>query len=309
MKKLLFILLITNIIVSINAQSYNKLIKKFYLKNDRDSVFICLENWQKEQPDNADMYLAMANYYLEESQTNVSETDTINNPEGRNDLVHINNSIFYLAQETIVEGIKKNPNRIDLYRWRFSTLTEKGEIYDYTDEIVNFIETDSIIKSKWLSQGYLKIHNSRDYFISHLTLIVKKMAKLRGYANKHLHKIMLKLLSSYPQYIHCNFFLGMIESGNGNWTEAIEYFSACYNMASNIVINYKTYNRGEEYSKPIYAFHLAEAYFETKNYDKALKYYRKAKHGTLSFKHKDIAKIRIKYLKDKLKELKDKDAA
>lgn len=316
MRKTIIIAIVITLATSSFAQTnnYREKIYRYTNTKNSDSVFYYIEKWRLETPDNADMYIALADYYLDACQTSISAQDTTEGAVqeyiyGYNDPVVINNSVFNLAQETILEGIKKNPNRIDLYQWRFNTLLDKGEMYDHIDEIYSFIKTDSIIKSRWLFDDYTKVTESENYFLTKLTLIVRQMAEQKGYVDNNLHNIMLKLLKQYPKYIYCHFYLGAIESGNRNWSKAIEYYSNCYNMAGNITVNYKTYNMGTQYGKPIYAYILAETYFETKNYNDALKYYRKAKRGNIPHEYKKLAKIRIKYLKNKLKELKDKDAA
>lgn len=164
MKKTLFILTFLCSVVS-QGQSFNDRFKiLMQLGSDAKSMNDLLKEWKQKEPSSPDLYIAGFNFYYQEatkeilnlasSPTNNPQyevKDSVNNPVAYlGSQKTYNDSLFNVSQNFLVEGIKKNPKRLDMRFGKIYALGTFNRFNDFTRELLETLEYSKKINHKWL---------------------------------------------------------------------------------------------------------------------------------------------------------------
>ena len=159
------LLLITLILISSNssAENFKKKFKELGEKKDAVKQIALLRKWEKTSPNDAELFVAYFNYYIQKSMNDMISLDRVQ--KGEHSFAfedstgqvagYLNNHTEYepknlqKAFDYIDKGIKAYPDRLDM---RFGKIYMLGKIPDYrkfTDEIIRTIDYSSTNKNVW----------------------------------------------------------------------------------------------------------------------------------------------------------------
>ena len=161
------IFLVTVLVIFIGtcawAQDFKVQYKDLVAKKDTAGEIKLLRTWRTSQPNDAELYVAFYNYYVNKSieevvsieQTQKGDqsleiTDSSSKKWYMNDNMHFSEHYRDIGFSYIDTGIMKFPARLDM---RFGKVYLLGQIQDYdkfTAEIIKTIDYGAVIKDKWM---------------------------------------------------------------------------------------------------------------------------------------------------------------
>lgn len=262
---------------------------------------ILLENWEKHTLNDAELYVAYFNYFVEKSRSEVlvigqdlkqnaymilemenQDSSKQNRAEYMYKQVSYDDLYTQKAIEWIDKGIERFPNRLDM---RFGKIYFLGLLENYeafTEQIIQTIDYSAMNQNQWLWSENSPLEQPKERMLS----------SIQGYQNDlyvtsqdtllyNMQKIAQAVLKVYPDHIESLSNIGAVYFLLGQYEKALTPFYAAYqlNPKDLVVIN-----------------NLAETYNELGLNIKAEAYYR------LLMKYGD--KQDKKYAKAKIKQLK-----
>jgi tetratricopeptide (TPR) repeat protein len=177
-----------------------------------------LEKWQLADSNDAELYVAQFNYYVNKSRRELivlgdepegdalqlKSIDTANKEPagylyGQNEY---DPALLQKGFDCISKGIKKHPARLDM---RFGKVYMYGVVADwanFTDEIIKTVEYSAIIKNKWLWANNKPADNAK---VLMLSSVQEYQAQLYGTEDDNLMEnmksIALVVLKHYPDNV------------------------------------------------------------------------------------------------------------
>ncbi|MBT8196245.1 MAG: tetratricopeptide repeat protein [Bacteroidia bacterium] len=161
--KLIYTIFFVGLSISCTAQNFQKEFKKHYSANDTTAQFNVLIEWEKQNPDDAELYTSYFNYYFNlatkeimaiedepSSNESLEIVDSLGNVKG-----YINNKIVYTDEyinkgfEYINIGIKKYPSRLDMRFGKAHVYSKMDYWEDFTRTIINTIDYSEQNNVKW----------------------------------------------------------------------------------------------------------------------------------------------------------------
>lgn len=164
MKKALLILTVFCYMTS-QGQSFNDRYKiLMQLGSDAKSMDNLFKEWKQKEPSSPDLYIAGFNFYYQEATKEVLSLSPSpsNNPQYEvkdstsKPVAYLggqktqNDSLFNVSQNFLVEGIKKNPKRLDIRFGKIYALGTFNRFNDFTRELLETLEYSKKINHKWL---------------------------------------------------------------------------------------------------------------------------------------------------------------
>ena len=295
MKKIITLLLICPILLL--GQDFKKEFTSKFSKNDYNSTEIkkILENWKKTSKNDVEYYISAFNFYFKESQQEVLHltqekpqedkealvlSDSVGNKTGYlYSQVGINDSLFYLSQNTIDEAIKLFPDRLDLRFGKIHTLGKVENFDEFTTEILKTIDYSKKINQKWLWANDKILEDPENFFIDSMQRYQNTL--FQAESDENLKKVAKKMYEIFPNDLFVISSYGVTFLIEGKNKEALELYLKAEKINPNdtIVLN----NIGLIY----------ERLSDKKN---ALKYYKKITEVG-DEKAKELAEKKINQLK------------
>ena len=198
------------------AQDHQKDFENYRAANDSIAQLEVLSKWEKENPNDAELYTSYLNFYFTEatkevvaiepepsSKESLEIYDSINNIKA-----YINNKIIYddafinKGFEYINIGIKKFPNRLDMRFGKIHVYSKINYWQDYTNEILKAIDHSHEINNLWTWTNNEKPDSAEEFFLNTVQDYVVQLYKLNDDKLIPLMRsISEKVLLYYPNNI------------------------------------------------------------------------------------------------------------
>lgn len=295
------ILGITLVINQVFGQTYKQRFKELVSKKDTSGQQQLLDQWEKADSNDPELYVAYFNYYVDKSKQEIIMLGQ--NPKGNDVLqimdqdsskkepvAYIYGDNYYNADnlkkgfEYIDKGLEKHPNRLDM---RFGKIYMFGQIEDYenfTKEIIKTIDYSAINKNKWTWTDSKPLDDPQKFMLS----------SIQGYQHQlyntenevvldYMKRIAEAVLKYYPDHIESLSNLSIVFLVSKEYDKALEQLLKAekLNPRDYIVLN-----------------NIAQAYKLKGETKKAIRYYELTiKYGNQ--RAKDSAKSQIEELKKK----------
>ncbi len=164
MKKYLSLIIFTLLSSIVFAQSNYEKFKKMYEKNDTTKIKSFLAVWEKENPNDAELYTSAINFYFDNCRKEIISLDRIQKGEESLQLKdstgnvagYMNSNLGYSpynlnkALKYANTGIEKFPNRLDIRFGKCYILQQIGDYENFTMEVIKSVEYSQINKNNWL---------------------------------------------------------------------------------------------------------------------------------------------------------------
>lgn len=288
---LFFILTISLPGISQNfKQKYDELLKK----EDKVQLFQHIQSWEKQAPNDPEMYVAYCNFYFQESRKEVIALDTnpgkgenlqLTNPKSQqsagflhSEIVY-DDSVFNLSQHYLNEGIAKHPKRLDMYFGKIYTLGQKGDYKEQTLQIIKVIQKDAAINHDWLWADNEKVEEPIEFFKGGIQDYVYEL--FHQDEPEAVAEISQEMLKFFPTDVRNLSNVGVYHLSKDEFDEALPYFLKAHKLAPKDVVLLSN---------------LGYTYEQKKEYKEAIKYFEKLK--TVGNKDEQAyAKSKIELLK------------
>jgi tetratricopeptide (TPR) repeat protein len=256
------------------GQDYQAEFSYFLRKSDTLQQRILLEKWEKDNPDNPELYISYFNHYLNkakmEEKQSVTGSDTTTN----------------FTREALLkmeEGIDRFPDRLDMRFGKIYALKQNGNWQEFTNEIVKTIRYSDINNNWWLWMNNEKISDGKQFLLSSIQNYQLDLFKTKNDDLLiNMRTIANEILALYPDHIESLSNLSITYIVIGDYDKGIAYLLAADR------INPKD---------PILLSNIAHAFNLKGDTAKAIKYYKKV----IKYGEKDIgeyAKGQIKTMKN-----------
>lgn len=266
-----------------NAQGFKQQFKGLFAKKDTAGQQKLLQNWEKTDSNDPELFVAYFNYYVIKSKQEIVTLGQ--NPKGK-DVLQImdqdttnKDPVAFIYGDTYYEpdllskgfawidkGIKHHPNRLDM---RFGKIYMFGEIEDYekfTREIINTIIYSNENHNKWNWADNKPLEDPKNFMLSS---IQEYQVQLYNTEQEDLLNNMKRIaetvLKYYPDHIESLSNLSIVFMLQEQYDKAIEHLLRAEKL------NPKDY---------IVLGNIAQAYKLKGDKNNAIKYYElTSKHG------------------------------
>lgn len=263
MKKILGILITGFIFNFAIAQDYQSDFQKYLQENDTINQLKTLNEWEKANPKDPELFTSYFNYYFNKSRDEIlvvaagdppanenylSLTDSSGNYAGFiGSKINYNKSYLKKGLDKITEGINLYPNRLDM---RFGKIYALGQIKDwnsFTKEIVKTVDYSAINDNQWTWTNNEKQKEGKEFFLSSLQ---DYQVQLYNTGNDalllNMRKIANTILKYYPNNIESLSNLSVTYLLTGKYDKGLEPLLKAekinpedYIVLSNIAQGYK----------------------------------------------------------------------
>ncbi|WP_420573236.1 tetratricopeptide repeat protein [Kordia sp.] len=260
-----FFILSTNLFAQDYNEQFLEICKQGKIRESKDF----LDNWEKSEPNNPEMFVALFNYYLIESKAKFSGPKifggtiiaTENDSTSVGDVlksVHESDSLFSISQKYLSKGISINKDRLDMYIGRATTLMEKNVNAEFITSVKDIITRNSVNKGKWLWTNNEPIQKTEDEFVNMIQSYINAIFQAPNADINEILNLSELALKTYPSNYILLSNIGVCMLELGKYKEAIPFFEK--GLQSNP-------------KDMILRFNLADAYVQLKQISKAKEYY------------------------------------
>lgn len=184
MKKIFGLILTGFIFNFVVAQDFQNDFQKYFQENDTTNQLKTLTEWEKSNPNDAELFTSYFNYYFNKSKDEILVVSAGEPPAGEKYLslsdslgkyagfigsqINYEKSYLKKALDKITEGIDFYPNRLDM---RFGKIYVLGQIKDwdsFTKEIVKTVDYSAVNNNQWTWTNNEKQKDGEDFFLSSL---------------------------------------------------------------------------------------------------------------------------------------------
>ena len=283
------------------GQDYQTEFLKYCQKRDTANQQKVLAEWEKENPQDPELFTSYFNYYFLKSKRNAVAMST-NKPQEKGFAIKdsLGNTVGYLGDEIffeqkefkkgiskINEGIELYPNRLDMRFGKIYAFGQAEKWDDFTEEVIKTVQYSAINENNWLWTKNEKKDNWEDFF---LLSIQDYQIQLYNTGDDSLlinmRNIANEILRYYPNHI-----------------ESLSNLSISYLLLGEYDKGIEALLRAEKINPEdfIVLSNIAHGYTLKGNEEKALEYYEK----TLKFgdvRAKQLAKKKMEEINSKKKQ-------
>ncbi len=284
------------------SASWKDKFSKLENEGKQDEAYACLLEWQKENPDDPDLFLSLFSYYVNRNSrefvlmaresaadsslilTNQGDKSNGGNPTGKKiyQTGDVRTGLLHLDK-----GLKKYPDRLDMHMEKIRILGDIRDLGRQRQAILLVLALSKKNKNNWQWKDGTVPDNGREFMLENIQGHVANLIRLMRY--DHARKISEEMMRLYPDVTYSYNNLGVIAYREGRDTRALELFHRAerINPQDELVLN-----------------NIARIFDHEGNIKQALLYYRKLADRTKDDKLRETAKQRI----DELKQEKEKAA-
>lgn len=220
---------------TVYGQDYYEKFKK--LSTDKDTVgqWDLLQEWEKKNNNDPELYTSYFNYYVQKSMSEVIRLDS---DKGTGESLQITDSanqvVGYIHGETgynpkyltlgfeaIDKGITKFPNRLDM---RFGKIHMLGQAHNYdsfTSEIIRSIDYSVKNKNKWQWTLNESVKEPKDFLLDNIQTYVNILFDLGDGQSENIRRIAEATLKHYPDHVVSLSNLGVSYIFENNYSKAL----------------------------------------------------------------------------------------
>jgi tetratricopeptide (TPR) repeat protein len=219
-----------------HGQDYYERFKKLLTDKDTVGQRTLLQEWDKKNSNDPELYTCYFNYYVQKS---ISEIVRLDNNPGTGENLQITDStkqvVGYIYGETsynpkylnlgfdiIDKGINKFPNRLDM---RFGKIHMLGQVNNYnsfTDEIIRAIDYSTKNKNKWLWTTNESVTQPREFLLDNVQGYINSLFEIGDAQAKNIRRIAETTLNNYPDDVISLANLGISYIFENNYSKALD---------------------------------------------------------------------------------------
>ena len=258
------------------AQDYQSKFAEYCGSKDTTAQRKLLLEWEESNPNDPELFTSYFNYYFSLSKESMIGIDS--KPKGEENLqimdstnkvmgflveqTLFNSDLLEKAFNSIDQGIKKFPKRLDM---RFGKIYALGQIKNwetYTNEIILAVGYSNKIKNKWTWTNNEPVENSEEFFLGNIQGYQSNIYNTEDDALlKYMRKISEQVLKHYPNHVESLSNISITYLLNGEYDNALVPLLKAEKINPN---------------DAIVLTNIAQAYKLKKDKTESIKYYKKA---------------------------------
>ncbi|PVX49398.1 tetratricopeptide repeat protein [Balneicella halophila] len=220
------------------TQDYKKDFREALLKQDTTIQLSILREWEKNQPDDADIYISYLNYYFTKAKKEVIEITSGNSEEEipltkdstENTVGYLGAKVSYdkailqKGMDKIDKGISLHPNRLDMRLGKIFTLGKIKSWNLFTDEITKTIQHSSQNKNSWLWLNNEPLPEAKEVMLASIQRYQQQLYETgNDELLNNMQQIAQEVLAHYPNHVASLSNLAITHIFRKNYDEALEY--------------------------------------------------------------------------------------
>lgn len=189
MQKIITIILLLTFSGALSGQTNYDKFTKLYKDNDTAKIKILLADWEKENPNDPELYTSAFNYYYSNSkQEIISVAKEKRSKEGFQLTDSTGKIAGYLSADLgynpdklekafhyINKGIEKFPNRLDIRFGKCYVLQQIGDYENFTKEVIKTVAYSQVIKNNWLWTENKKQEDGEGFMLGAIQTYLKQL--------------------------------------------------------------------------------------------------------------------------------------
>ncbi len=281
------------------GQSYKQRFNELYYQKDTLGQLKLLEEWEKADKNNAELYIARFNYYANNSRKEIVRLDSrqpqkgealqVSDSSGNEAIAYMYGETYYVPEilqkgfDAIEEGITRHPDRLDMRFGKVFMYGESGDYEAFTAEIIRTIDYSGKNKNKWTWTDNEKVDDASFLLNAIQDYQVQLYEMEDDRYLEYMKQIAEAILKLYPEHIESLSNLSIVYLLRKDYDKALEPLLKAEKLEP------KDY---------IVLSNIAQAYKLKGDCSKAIKYYK------LTVKYGDEASKN--YAEQQIRELKEK---
>lgn len=250
-----------------SAQTYRERFVKLFNDNDTEGQLALLQSWEKDGPNDPELYVSFFNYYFVKSRqetisltTTKPQGDSIALREEKDDKVagYIGSNVTFTKADFdsgisyIDRGIEKFPDRLDM---RFGKVYALGQIRNFerfTDEIVKAIDRSNANKNVWIWKDGKPLENPKDFMLRSIQDYVVQLFDAGDEETKFIKPIAETVLKYYPDHVESLSNLSVFYMMKEDFDAALRPLEKAEKLAPNdfVIIGNIAYSYYKKHDKP-----------------------------------------------------------
>jgi tetratricopeptide (TPR) repeat protein len=223
-----------------NDFSYQEKYKNLFSEKKYDELHNHLQAWEKEEPNNPEMYIAYFNYYIfRNKSSNIAVltekpkqgqffalTDSTGEVAGyMGEYVGYNNDDVLTGVKFLEKGLAIVPNRLDMHFGKIHALNEIENYEMAGAELYSTIELSKKINNEWLWSKNEKVEAAEKFFLENILDYYKKWLSIGSDESlSQLKKCTEKQIELYPENMFAYNFLAVQYIGKKQYQDALKIF-------------------------------------------------------------------------------------
>ena len=189
MRRLSNLLFLTILTSHLYAQTNYEKFKKLFKDNDTTKIKTLLIEWEKTNPNDAELYTSAINYYFtygskemmvlsngQRGKEGFKLTDSTGEIKGMiSSEVSYNSDKVSKAIKYASIGIEKFPDRLDIRFGKCYVLKQIGDYNNFTKELIKTIEFSQANKNNWLWTENKKQEDGEDFMLGTIQTYLKEL--------------------------------------------------------------------------------------------------------------------------------------
>ena len=212
----LLLLIATTITLSLSSQDYETQFIRAFQSNDTTQMLQTLKQWEKSNPNDAELLTAYLNYYFLRSQYTTMQM-ALQEPHVEYLVMFdsINNRNIYLYEEVnynldtldkgiayIDKAIELYPNRLDLYFGKAYLLADSKQWQRHFQTLNDILKQNNGDASTWLWSKNKPIEDAEEFFISNIQEYLYYLFETGiDSLMPNIREVSLQLSKQYPQRV------------------------------------------------------------------------------------------------------------
>jgi tetratricopeptide (TPR) repeat protein len=188
MKATIIIILTAFSITAFGQTNYEKF-KKLYQDNDTIKIKALLNEWEKINPNDPELYTSAFNFHYSNSKQEIlsiqkedpkKESLKLTDSTGKfagylTSNLGYNEDKLERAFDYINKGIAKFPDRLDIRFGKIYVLAQIGDYKTFTNEIIKTVERSAINKNNWLWTENKKKQDGQKFLLENVQAYLKQL--------------------------------------------------------------------------------------------------------------------------------------
>jgi tetratricopeptide (TPR) repeat protein len=218
------------------AQNLKQDFARLIAEKDTSAQLKFLQSWQKQHPEDAELFVAYFNYYFINSQQEIvhfgndaptTHTLEVKDSVGDQTLGYLSASLDYNRRllkksfQYIDAGIHKYPTRLDM---RFGKIYALLRMEDYeagTSEIISAIEAAGRLHDRWTWTDHRIVDDPKKFFLKAIQDYVLQLYNAGDAQLIRMRKIAQAVLRYYPDHVESMSNLAITYGLQGHFDRAI----------------------------------------------------------------------------------------
>jgi tetratricopeptide (TPR) repeat protein len=223
------------------AQDYRAVYQELLTQKKYDALLVHLQEWEKSEPKNPEMFIAYFNYYInlgatsgisiDKDRKGSGETLQITDPETGEIMGYFNDSISYDVEkvkkgvEYLDKGLSYTPDRLDMHFGKIHILNTISDYHNAGKELFDTIVLSKKIHNAWLWSNNEKISEGEKFFLNNILDYYQTWLEVR--TETAFNQIIVcakKQIELYPKNIFAYNVLAVQYSMKQDYPNALEQF-------------------------------------------------------------------------------------